>query len=242
MVFSKSLPLPKPVGHALASGVAEMASCLILAPAEVVKQNAQVIRGGAVAGENHHQSTSLQAFRRLVADAGAAGRLFAGYRALVGRNLPFTALQFPLFEKFRERLWAWRGRRRGRKRSQDGGGIAVVETGLVAGGGAAAAGALAAWVTTPSDVVKTRIMLTAGTEGGSEQGWWSVARQIHRQRGLRGFFRGALFRSAWTALGSSLYLATYEMAKLSLKRKGRLMRAGIEAESKGSGTGCDRAE
>ncbi|KAF5138801.1 S-adenosylmethionine mitochondrial carrier protein [Metarhizium anisopliae] len=212
-----NLPLHQSLVHASASATAELASCLVLAPAEVIKQNAQILREDRTKSRT---STSLQAWRQLAA-GDAPMRLFTGYTALVARNLPFTALQFPIFEHLRS--WAWERRRQ--RGSQERG---VLETGLIAGTSAGAAGSVAAWVTTPSDVVKTRMMLTAARpgcrsgEGGGKNGGvasWTVTRQIYIERGLVGFFRGALFRSGWTALGSSLYLGTYDGAKLWLRRR-----------------------
>lgn len=143
---------------------------------------------------------------------------------MIARNLPFTALQFPIFEHLRSR--AWERRLDGRGDREKG----ILETGLIAGGSAGSAGAVAAWVTTPSDVVKTRMMLTAGDSESGKNGKegrgisgkrssWMVTKQIYAERGLVGFFRGGLFRSAWTALGSSLYLGTYDAAKLWLRRR-----------------------
>ncbi|EFY84628.1 mitochondrial carrier protein, putative [Metarhizium acridum CQMa 102] len=212
-----SLPLHQSLVHASASATAELASCLVLAPAEVIKQNAQILREDRTKSRT---STSLQAWRQLAA-GDAPRRLFTGYTALVARNLPFTALQFPIFEHLRS--WAWEKRRQGGSKERG-----LLETGLIAGASAGGAGAVAAWVTTPSDVVKTRMMLTAGKsdrrsgEGGGKNGRvtsWTVTRQIYNERGLVGFFRGALFRSGWTALGSSLYLGTYDGAKLWLRRR-----------------------
>ncbi|KAK3192208.1 hypothetical protein K4F52_001838 [Lecanicillium sp. MT-2017a] len=213
--LSKALPLPDPIIHSAASSVAEAASCLILAPAEVIKQHAQMLRAAdskktsnssSTLTSPQKQSTSLHALRSLYTSGSASSRLFSGYTALVARNLPFTALQFPLFEHARSWLWATRdakGRRRG-----------IAETGMVAGGSAASAGALAAFITTPSDVVKTRMMLAPG-EGSS----WEVAKRVCREKGVRGLFRGGAFRSAWTAVGSGLYLGTYDAAKLWLTRR-----------------------
>lgn len=195
-----------------------MASCLVLAPAEVIKQNAQMLRG-ETSGKG--SSTSLRAFRQL-AGAGASRRLFTGYTALVARNLPFTALQFPIFEHMRARVWESRG-------GGDASEPTLVETGLVTGLSAGGAGSVAAFLTTPSDVVKTRMMLSAGSGGDevaakmagkrAKRGAWTVTQEVYRERGLRGFFRGAALRSGWTMLGSGLYLGTYEMAKLWLKRR-----------------------
>lgn len=87
--------------------------------------------------------------------------LWRGYAALAGRNLPFTALQFPMFERLKEGVRGYRDRR-GKTRGS------LVETGAVTGVSAGLAGAVAAVVTTPIDVVKTRIMLSAADEGTSE--------------------------------------------------------------------------
>lgn len=90
--------------------------------------------------------------------------LWRGYSALAGRNLPFTAMQFPIFEKFKEYITEWRRQRVGHhRRPAD---ISLTERGLVTASAAGTAGAIAAVITTPIDVVKTRIMLAAAT--GSE--------------------------------------------------------------------------
>lgn len=194
-----------------------MASCLVLAPAEVIKQNAQMLRSSAPGAASSASSTSLRAFRQL-ASTGVGMRLFSGYTALVARNLPFTALQFPMFEHLRARLWA--SRMKGRVHERRG----LLETGLVSGGSAGSAGAVAAFLTTPSDVVKTRMMLAAGSDQDKgkqnpKKGAWTVTQEVYRQKGVPGLFRGGLFRSAWTALGSGLYLGTYDVAKVWLGRK-----------------------
>ena len=222
-LFSRTLPVPDPLVHSAASGVAEMAACLVLAPAEVVKQNAQMLQNNQSNGQKG--STSLQAFRHL-SGKGASRRLFTGYTALVARNLPFTALQFPVFEHVRARIWE------SRREGHDGTTVkGMLETGMITGFSAGSAGALAAFITTPSDVVKTRMMLSAGSQGVENEvqakiqgktpkkGAWMVAQEVYRERGVKGFFRGAVLRSGWTMVGSGLYLGTYEMAKEWLKQR-----------------------
>lgn len=101
-----------------------------------------------------------------------------------------------------------------------------METGMIAGSSAAMAGSLAAFVTTPSDVIKTRMMVKtdAGDERSKAQrhrrGAITVIEDIWRERGTRGFFRGGAFRCAWTAVGSGLYLRMYDAAKLWLGGEG----------------------
>lgn len=128
----------------------------------------------------------------------------------MARNLPFTAIQFPIFEYVRQKVWERRG---GTSQAP---GKLLVETGIITGLSAASAGAFAAWITTPSDVVKTRMMLRAGEKPSERPGSLAVAQEVYRTRGIRGLFRGGVFRSAWTALGSGLYLGTYEMSKVWL--------------------------
>lgn len=270
--------LPTPLIHSLASGTAELASCLVLTPAEVIKQNAQMIRssGGSSPAGGWRNSTSVQAFRKLVGPGDAGGparRLLTGYTALVARNLPFTALQFPIFEALRQRIWESRDRRAdatrtvkdgpdgvvGGERRVEQGAMArgLLETGYVNGVSAALSGAIAAVVTSPADTVKTRMMLFAGEERQQRarleeqqeqrlrdpsakaatgkaanhetqkqlenavrrQGLngVQVAKLIYQERGVYGLFRGGLLRAAWTAVGSGLYLGTYEVAKVWLK-------------------------
>ncbi|KAK1969663.1 mitochondrial carrier [Colletotrichum sublineola] len=217
--ISNTGSVPQPLVHSLASAIAEMGSCLVLAPAEVIKQNAQMLRQkeSGSSGSGGRRSTSLEALRQ-VTSSGARRRLFSGYTALVARNLPFTAIQFPIFEHVRKMVWD--SRTRGRVAGKEQG---LVETAVVTGVSAGAAGAIAAFITTPSDVVKTRMMLSAG-EAGDEpkpkksRGSLGVMRDVYRQNGVRGLFRGGGLRSAWTAVGSGLYLGTYEMSKVWLTR------------------------
>lgn len=230
--FGRTLSAPDPVIHSSASAVAEMASCLVLAPAEVVKSNAQMLASKTQttsSSSTGRHSTSIEAFRMLARSPNAGNgagatkmvvrRLFTGYTALVARNLPFTVLQFPAFEYLRSKLWE---RRHGDMTNTDRASRGLLETGLVSGVSAGTAGALAAYITTPSDVVKVRMMLFASGQEEkikrSGRGAWATTRRVYAERGVRGFFRGGVFRAAWTALGSGLYLGTYETAKLWLTR------------------------
>ncbi|KAM7211667.1 Mitochondrial carrier domain containing protein [Rhypophila decipiens] len=237
---------PKPLVHAIASSSAELASCVVLAPAEIVKQNAQMLqRSGEPADK---WATSIKALRAIRGgSAGSARNLWAGYVALVARNLPFTAINFPLFEFFRAQIWDWRlhtgaqgvppdveaadrGGREGRDHS-------ILETGLVTGASACLSSAMAAFATTPADVIKTRIMLAAGDSSIADGrrnnsmskkqnvSGLSVFREIVREKGLRGLFRGGSLRASWAAIGGGLYLGSYEAAKVRLGRPSKEARS-----------------
>ena len=244
-------PLPLPVAHSLASGIGELVSCFILTPVEVLKQNAQMVTRGTNTNPSNKifdGNATLIALRKF----NSPMQLWRGYTALAGRNLPFTALQFPMFEHLRSMIRAYR-KRKGLKTGT------MLETGIVTAISAGSAGSVAAVVTTPIDVVKTRIMLSASDSGstvqmkdavndleaqgkdpkqqiekarqqaarGGRAGGLFVGREILRTEGMKGLFRGGALRGLWTALGSGLYLGIYESGRRYLE--GRRERDGNPA-------------
>jgi solute carrier family 25 S-adenosylmethionine transporter 26 len=163
-------------------------------------------------------------------------QLWRGYTALAARNLPFTAMQFPVFEHLKERI---------KQNRRDNGTFTgtLTETGLVTAVSAGSAGSIAAIITTPIDVVKTRIMLAASGEssegkakkevkealqkgqsldklasrkGITKKSGFTVAREVFTESGVKGLFRGGMLRASWTALGSGLYLGVYESGRVWL--------------------------
>ena len=216
---NSTLYLPQPAVHAVSSAGAELVSCAILTPAEVLKQNAQVV----VRDPNQKKSSPtwemLKQFRR------HPTQLWRGYTALAGRNLPFTGLQFPAFEHLKGFFLERRQRQKG------GPADGVAERAAITAMSAAIAGCAAAWITTPIDVVKTRIMLAAGDDTAqsaiaeqaknltpemqraARKSGWLVAREVFRNEGIKGLFRGGLLRAGWTAFGSGLYLGCYESGR-----------------------------
>jgi solute carrier family 25 S-adenosylmethionine transporter 26 len=143
-------------------------------------------------------STTLQAFQNIK----STRDLWSGYGALVARNLPYTALQFPVFEMLKAKLCPP--------------GCSVQETVIWAGVAAGSSGSMAAVLTTPIDVVKTRIMLAAGEKKTKRKGVKTVVKDVLRDEGFRGLWRGGALRALWTFLGSGLFLGTYEGSKVWL--------------------------
>jgi solute carrier family 25 (mitochondrial S-adenosylmethionine transporter), member 26 len=225
---NSTIYLPQPAIHAAASGGAELVSCAILTPAEVLKQNAQML-----SSRGKRTSTSLEVFKHFRKHP---SRLWRGYTALAARNLPFTGLQFPVFEYLKGHFMQQRKDHNGGK-PVDG----IFERAGITAMSAAIAGSGAAWVTTPVDVVKTRIMLAAGSgddgfkadskarpsnfllEGvqGSRKSGLTVATEVLKTEGVRGLFRGALLRASWTSIGSGLYLSCYEGGRHYLEKNRR---------------------
>jgi solute carrier family 25 S-adenosylmethionine transporter 26 len=170
-------------------------------------------------------------------------RLWSGYGALVARNLPFTGLQFPMFEHLKGYLIKKQEERKMRRKVSGGTSVyddsqstfnLVSERVGVTAVSAGLAGSIASTVTTPIDVVKTRIMLAASEGGGSSktkyirQHSWTVGKDIYRREGVKGLFRGGALRAGWTAFGMGLYLGCYEGGRLFLenRRKERKLEEG----------------
>lgn len=204
----------------------------MLTPAEVLKQNAQMIQAKNNTGQQPNQNAMAQVLSRF---RHHPWRLWSGYTSLVGRNLPTTALQFPLFEYIRSRLIEERRRRIGNATNgQSQSDILVERAGLTAIS-AALAGTVASTITTPIDVVKTRVMLSAGAGNldigdkaagskrmrGSNNNPLAVGQDILRQEGVKGLFRGGFIRAGWTAMALGLYLSLYETGRFYLEDRRR---------------------
>lgn len=102
----------------------------------------------------------------------------------------------------------------------------IFERAVITAISAGISGGIAATITTPIDVVKTRIMLAAGkddnlpkTASGKQPSSLAVGRQIYHNEGLKGLFKGGVLRGGWTALGIGLYLSAYESGRMYLEKR-----------------------
>lgn len=166
-----------------AATFSEMVACLIRVPVEVTKQRSQALL-----------STK---------DSLGIKLLYRGYWSTVLRDMPFSLLQFPLWEYSKD-IW---------KRKVD----RELEPweGAVCG---AVAGGIAAAVTTPLDVAKTRIMLSSVTVGSSELRISSMLGKLYRENGVRGLFAGVSPRVAWITVGGFIFFGIYEQTKVLTTR------------------------
>lgn len=166
--------------HMASASMGEIVGCLIRVPVEVIKQRRQV----------DSSTRSLDVLKRTLGREGFKG-LYRGYLTTVLREIPFSLIQFPLWEwlkiKFKAKE-AWQS------------GLC----GAVAGGTSAA-------ITTPLDVAKTRIMLAEhGSLLATKQDTLLAIKVVFRQSGLRGLFAGIGPRVAWISVGGALFLGIYD--------------------------------
>lgn len=123
--------------HAASGVFATVASDAVITPMDVVKQRLQ-LKGSPYKGVG-------DCVKRVLVEEGV-GAFYASYRTTVLMNAPFTAVHFATYEA------AKRGLMQVSPES-----VGDEETLVVHATAGAAAGALAAVVTTPLDVVKTRL-------------------------------------------------------------------------------------
>ncbi|XP_076468737.1 mitochondrial S-adenosylmethionine carrier protein-like isoform X2 [Babylonia areolata] len=180
-----------PAGHMLAASVGEVTGCLLRVPVEVIKQRAQT---------SPHLS-SLAIFKSTVASEGFKG-LYRGYLSTVTREIPFSLIQFPLWELFKK-MWSEKTKRP----------IEAWQSSLCG----ALAGGISAAVTTPLDVAKTRIMLAEKDSRTARGNVWHVMGHVYSQQGLPGIFSGIAPRVTWISIGGAIFLGIYEKVKIVMQ-------------------------
>jgi len=86
------------------------------------------------------------------------------------------------------------------------------------------AGATSGFLTTPLDIVKTRLQVLSGPRGASAGGgervrhtFWSTAAELYREHGASGFFRGVRPRMTSVSIWGTTMVTTYEFLKRTSK-------------------------
>lgn len=189
-IFASLLGQNPALAQMAAASSAEIMACLVRVPTEVVKQRMQV---GAF-------DSMLVAGPTIFRSEGFAG-LYSGFGVTVMREIPFSAIQFPLYEGAKV-LWS---RAQGRE-------VSAVQAAACG----SAAGAFAAGVTTPLDVIKTRLMLGADIKGKRYTGAADVVKRVMAEEGAATFFSGVQPRVMWIGIGGFVFFGAYEGAKSTL--------------------------
>lgn len=180
------------IAHLLAGTAGGATASLVRVPTEVVKQRMQT---GQFAN-------APDAVRCIVAKEGARG-LYAGYGSFLLRDLPFDAIQFCIYEQLRI------GYKLVAKRD-----LYDPENALIG----AFAGAVTGAITTPLDVIKTRLMV----QGTSKQykGVFDCVQKIVREEGASTLTKGIGPRVLWIGIGGSIFFGVLErMKKILLDRR-----------------------
>ncbi|CAG8605459.1 3160_t:CDS:2 [Ambispora leptoticha] len=182
-----------PLVHMAAASGGEMAACVVRVPTEVIKQRMQT--------KQYHRT--LSAIRSIIQYEGILG-LYRGYLITISREIPFACLQFPLYE-FLKRFVA---KHTDRTRINP---WEAAICGSISGGTAAA-------ITTPLDVIKTRIMLSSKHQTIHRySGIVGTLKRIWSEEGPRALFSGIGPRVMWISIGGYIFLGVYEKVKKALQ-------------------------
>lgn len=177
--------------HMVAASCGEITACLVRVPVEIIKQRRQA--GGA--------SSSIDILRTTVRTEGIAG-LYRGYLTTVAREIPFSLIQFPLWEVLKKQVATFRGAE-----------SAQAWESSICGG---VSGGIAAAITTPLDVAKTRIMLAQAGTAEAKLSSIGAMRQVAQEGGVKGLFAGVTPRVTWITIGGMVFFGVYEQARAFL--------------------------
>lgn len=179
--------------HMLAASLGEVAACAVRVPTEVVKQRAQAKQYPS----SLTALTSILAMRKTHGFGQMWLGLYRGWGITVMREVPFTVIQFPLWEGLKK--WSLAQREKGEVPRD----VTAAESALYG----SVSGAVAAGLTTPLDVLKTRMMLAT-----TRQSVWTLVGDIWTKEGGKVFFSGIGPRTTWISIGGAVFLGSYQWA------------------------------
>ncbi|XP_038886539.1 S-adenosylmethionine carrier 1, chloroplastic/mitochondrial-like [Benincasa hispida] len=181
------------LAHLTAGVIGGVASSIIRVPTEVVKQRMQT----------SHFASASNAVHVIVSREGLKG-LYAGYGSFLLRDLPFDAIQFCIYEQLRI------GYKLAAQRDPNDPENAII---------GAFSGAVTGSITTPFDVIKTRLMVQGSNS--QYQGIQDCCRTIMKEEGPRAFLKGIGPRVLWIGLGGAIFFGVLEKTKQMLANQRR---------------------
>lgn len=136
----------------------------------------------------------------IVRNLGILG-LYKGASACLLRDVPFSAIYFPTYNHLKRDMFGESPQKK----------LGVLQL-LTAG---AIAGMPAAYLTTPCDVIKTRLQVEARKGEVSYNGLVDCARKIWKDEGFKAFFKGGPARILRSSPQFGFTLAAYEVLSTS---------------------------
>ncbi|KAF2702683.1 mitochondrial carrier [Pleomassaria siparia CBS 279.74] len=222
----------------VAGAAARTLAAVVVSPIEMFKTRMQAAHNVKVA--TRHFRDTMDGVREMVASQGVRS-LWRGLTLTLWRDVPFSAIYWWGYESGRNTLTDIRGRsearndgfefrmgrgeekvrRRSRSRSRENHTATLIDS-FVAG---AASGAVAALVTTPFDVGKTRqqVLRHAGETIKDRSGTASIRPEdrsmprflwhIFQEQGMSGLFKGWTARCLKVAPACAIMISSYEVGK-----------------------------
>ncbi|KAF8594747.1 mitochondrial carrier [Ceratobasidium sp. AG-I] len=175
----------------IAGGTAGGCQVVFTNPLEIVKIRLQV-QGEAAKVEGAVPRGAVHIVRQL----GLFG-LYKGATACLLRDIPFSAIYFPAYAHMKKDVFG-----EGYNGKQLGFGETLLSAGI--------AGMPAAYLSTPADVIKTRLQVEARTGESTYNGITDAFRKILREEGPKAFFKGGIARVVRSSPQFGFTLVAYE--------------------------------
>ncbi|KAL7504227.1 hypothetical protein ACHAXN_003934 [Cyclotella atomus] len=206
----------------IAGSIARLLASLATAPLELIRtRQASVVNDGAVPG-------MMQEFKHLLQTKGLSS-LYVGLAPTLWRDVPFSAIYWMCLERFKcalsnsNALGTWGGRHYQEQNMKLPARVEAMHA-FISG---AAAGSIAAALTTPFDVVKTRRQMvvqeaqtglkcnksSADGCGPANLGIVGHLKQIVQQEGVSGLWKGNTTRMVKVAPACAIMISVYEFGK-----------------------------
>jgi len=187
--------IPENVRYACAASFGEICATLIRNPVEVIKQQMQI-------GLHDSFSDSLRGIHQKYGIAG----FYKGYLSLVMREIPFACCQLPIYETFK---------RFSHKHYFTKYGYAPKDSDLSSGVHAkngSLAGGISGLVTTPIDVIKTKLMTNPEKYVSPRQ----ALQLVLQEEGIGALSKGWHVRFGYLSFGGIFFFGMYERTKAFL--------------------------
>ncbi|EEF47764.1 mitochondrial substrate carrier family protein E isoform X2 [Ricinus communis] len=224
--------------HFIAGAVGDTLGSVVYVPCEVIKQRMQVqgtrtswtnaIVKHNISVKSNEQMYSyytgmFHAGRSILKEQGPRG-LYAGYWSTLARDVPFAGLMVMFYEALKD--LSEYGKKKWIPSLDDF--INSSMEGLVLGG---LAGGFSAYLTTPLDVIKTRLQVQGSTI--RYNGWLDAMKRIWKIEGVKGMFRGSIPRITWYIPASALTFMAVEFLRDQFNEKNQEV-TNLSVEKKGS--------
>ncbi|XWS60444.1 hypothetical protein CRYUN_Cryun07bG0037000 [Craigia yunnanensis] len=202
--------------HFIAGAVGDTLGSFVYVPCEVMKQRMQVqgsrtswnsaimkdkMRMKSGAQMYGYYTGMFQAGHSIWKEQGLKG-LYTGYWSTLARDVPFAGLMVMFYETLKDVT------EKGREKWAPNFHVDSSIEGLVLGG---LAGGFSAYLTTPLDVIKTRLQVQGSST--SYNGWLDAVSKIWKTEGAKGIFRGSIPRITWYIPASALTFMAVEFLR-----------------------------
>ena len=224
-----ALDLP-PIAHGLADAaggaVASSLSQVLGVPVDVLSQR-QMVQGVSVRAGVHGETRELRgykngfhALRETLKKEGVRG-LYRGFGASVMTLVPSSALWWGFYGTYQRVIWSFVPAEMGGERVEAGDSDSkpkatppaestVMGVQIFSG---VFAGMSSGFLTTPLDIVKTRLQVLSGQPGGEAHTFGSTARALYKEHGYVGFLRGVRPRMTSVSIWGTTMVTAYEFLK-----------------------------